>query len=70
MHKNGSRRREFMVHGVLQQMPVKAIDVSLSFGKAKLQFRRPATAVTNPAEPWNPSCTVSEVFIFATYPLN
>ncbi|KAF7763444.1 hypothetical protein Agabi119p4_7981 [Agaricus bisporus var. burnettii] len=53
-----SRRQEFMAHGILKQMPVKAVDVfTLKDNKVKLQFRRPATIATNMSDPWYPSCS-------------
>jgi hypothetical protein len=67
-HKDPSRRPDLMMHGILKQMPLKAVDISeLCQGlEFKLQFRRPATTVTNLSDPWASSCQVSEIFWFAT----
>ncbi|EKM74623.1 hypothetical protein AGABI1DRAFT_95514 [Agaricus bisporus var. burnettii JB137-S8] len=51
-----SRRQEFMMHGTLKQMLLKAVKFSTSWKSVRLQFRRPATAVTNFSDPWNSSC--------------
>ncbi|KAF7763844.1 hypothetical protein Agabi119p4_8381 [Agaricus bisporus var. burnettii] len=53
-----SRRQEFMMQGILKQMPLKAVDVFArsSYQETKLQFRRPASTATNLLDPWNPSC--------------
>ncbi|XP_006463127.1 hypothetical protein AGABI2DRAFT_119954 [Agaricus bisporus var. bisporus H97] len=51
-----SRRQEFVKHGILKQLPLKAVDVSpVIYKEAKLQFRRFATT-TNLSDPWKPSC--------------
>ncbi|EKM82311.1 hypothetical protein AGABI1DRAFT_104346 [Agaricus bisporus var. burnettii JB137-S8] len=52
-----SRRDGFMMHGILKQMPLKAVNTSIIFDVVKLHFRRPATgAVTNVPHPQNSSC--------------
>lgn len=54
-----------MTHGLIKQMPLKAIDISAipSLNAVKLQLRRPATlAATESAESWNMACDVSGTF--------
>ncbi|KAF7763851.1 hypothetical protein Agabi119p4_8388 [Agaricus bisporus var. burnettii] len=54
-----SRRHEFMTHGLIKQMPLKAIDISAipSLNAVKLQLRRPASlAATESTDPWNAAC--------------
>jgi hypothetical protein len=64
MHKVESRRDELMMRGIINQMPLDAIDTSKIYG-VKLQFCRPDTIVTNLSDPWNPTCIVSEIFRFS-----
>ncbi|KAF7763842.1 hypothetical protein Agabi119p4_8379 [Agaricus bisporus var. burnettii] len=64
---DGSRRQELMTHGILKQMPLKAIDIfNLLPGELKLQFCRPATTAKNLSDPRNASCQVGGISLFAT----
>jgi hypothetical protein len=66
IHQVESRRDEFMMRDILKQVPLKVIDTSKAIYAAKLQFRRPNTSMTNLSDPWDPYCTVSEIFVFLT----
>lgn len=65
LYKGESRT---MMHGILKQIPLKAVDISTisSVYPVKLWCRRPATTVTNLSNSWNSACKVSGVFAFAT----
>jgi hypothetical protein len=68
IHEDESRRPEFVTHGILKQIPLEAV-AAFKFHPSlhvKLRFRGPATTVTNSSDPWNPSCKVSEILMFAT----
>jgi hypothetical protein len=49
------------------QMPLGGVDISNldEYRDIKLQFRCPATIVTNLSDPWESSCRVSETFVLA-----
>lgn len=65
MYKDRSRRHGFMIHGILEQMPLKRVNTSIIFDVVKLHFRRPATrALTKVPHPQNSSCDVSELVVF------
>jgi hypothetical protein len=64
IHKDESQRHGFMTHGILRQMPLKAVNVSTINFEVKLRFRRSATTVTNLSDPWNSSCEVSGMLVF------
>lgn len=66
MNKDNSRRNELITHGLLKHVPLKIVNIAGVKDKVKLQFRRPATAVTNLSDPWNMPCKVSVIFLFAT----
>ncbi|KAF7761966.1 hypothetical protein Agabi119p4_9958 [Agaricus bisporus var. burnettii] len=51
-----SRRHEFIEHGILKQIPVKAFLYTNVVYRARLQFRRPTTTVANLSDPWKSSC--------------
>jgi hypothetical protein len=76
IHKIKSQRDEFMMRGLLKQMPLDAIDTSNVLDTSnqayqiKLQFRRPNTAVTKLSDPWDRSCIVSELPVLVITHLN
>jgi hypothetical protein len=53
-----------MMHGIVRQMPLKAINDSTINFEVKLLFRRSATTVTNLPDSWNSSCEVSGMLAF------
>jgi len=65
VHKDNSRRDEFMTLGILKQTSLGGIGTSNVFGGVRLQFYRPKATVTDLSEPWDLSCTVSVIFMFS-----
>jgi hypothetical protein len=64
VYKDKSRCHEFMKHGILRQIPAKAVsiaDISIYFD-LKLQFRCPVVTTALP-DVWNSSCKVSGMFV-------
>jgi hypothetical protein len=61
IHKDESRRHEFVTLGILNQIPVKAVDIFKRdpFREVKLQFHCPVIPMT--LSPWNSSCKVSAI---------
>ncbi|EKM74621.1 hypothetical protein AGABI1DRAFT_109932 [Agaricus bisporus var. burnettii JB137-S8] len=55
MHKDESRRQEFMAYGILKKIPLKVIDASALFD-ISFRFRRPAATATNLSDPWALAC--------------
>lgn len=68
--KDKSRCHEFMKHGILKRIPVKAIEISNinTLFDCKMQFYRPVA--TTPPDSWNSSCEVSEIFAYTSTHLN
>jgi hypothetical protein len=56
-----------MTHNILMQISLGDVDFSNvdEYRDIKLQFRCPATIVTNLFDPWESSCRVSETFALA-----
>jgi hypothetical protein len=65
IHKDKSQRLEFVNHGILKQIPAKAISISDidSDLQVKMWFRRPVTTTILP-DAWKSSCEVSKMFAF------
>jgi hypothetical protein len=72
IHEVESRRDEFMMEGILKQMPLNAVDAANVVGtlndayEIKLRLYCPNTSMTELSGPWRPSCAVSEIFMFVT----
>lgn len=66
IHKDRSRRQEFMNHGILKQIPAKAVDISkiVEYSGVIVQFRRPVTELAL-HDTWKSSCEVGETFTSA-----
>jgi hypothetical protein len=64
IHKDKSQRHEFVAHGILKQIPAKAVRISDidNDTHVKMRFRRPATMAVLP-DTWESSCEVSETFV-------
>jgi hypothetical protein len=64
IHKDESRRHEFMILGTLKQIPVKAVGISQKdkYREVKLRFHCPVTTTT--LSPWNSFCEVSTISVF------
>lgn len=60
LYKDESRYHEFTMRGIIEKIPLRAIDVCTIFSNARLHFYRPATAVANLPDAWDVTCTVSE----------
>jgi hypothetical protein len=61
-----SHRREFMEAGLLQQIPLKTLNFASVIWETQLRFHCPTASLSNPSDPWNPSCGVSDRFVFVT----
>jgi hypothetical protein len=65
IHKDKSERHEFVKHGILKQIPAKAVRISDidSYSHVKMLFRRPITTTVLP-DAWESSCEVSKMSAF------
>jgi hypothetical protein len=55
-----------MEGGLLQQIPVKALNLIFAIRLIRLHFHRPTPSLPNPSDPWNQSCEVSDILVFVT----
>jgi hypothetical protein len=60
------RRDELAQRGILKQTSPNVVDPSEVIFEVKLRFCRPNATVANMSNPWDPSCTVSKMFVFTT----
>lgn len=66
IRKDESRRYEFTKDGLLKQVPLEAINFSNLDKYVRLRFHCPVSSVTDRSDPWNSTCTVSQLVVFST----
>jgi hypothetical protein len=53
-----------MDQGLLQRIPIKALTAEHIVFQPRLLFHCPTTQESRLSDPWDSSCTVSEIFVF------